>query len=371
MSDVVVVRVTDYDIEAIEGVVRGWVGGWVRGGERVLLKPNVLGAYPPERHVTTNPAVVEAVVRVLLDMGCRVWVGDSSGMPVHRGTARALEAAGMSELAHRYPVKVLPLEDVPAVDLPVPQGRVLERVRVSGLIEEVDWVVNLPKLKAHQLTRYTGAVKNLYGCVPGGIKQQYHAQAPTPSAFAHLLLDLYSALAPKLLFSLMDAVVSLEGSGPGPTGTPRRTAFLAFSPDAPALDLACCRAVGLDPSSVLHLRFAQERGLVGPLPGEAPEEAAPLLEAPMRFPGSSPAGWLGMAASRWVRSRPRVIEDRCRRCGYCARVCPVSCITMDGLPVWDYSRCIYCYCCHENCPHEAIELKEPLLLRLYRAFSGR
>ncbi|MEM5948224.1 DUF362 domain-containing protein [Spirochaetia bacterium 38H-sp] len=334
----------------------------------VLIKPNVLGAYTPDKNVTTNPNVVAAVAELLIDNGNRVVIGDSSGMPVKDGTKKALFDSGLKKLEEKYPgIKVIPFEEVPAVSLRVENPYVLDEVKVTGLITEVDYIINLPKLKAHQLTRYTGAVKNFYGCIPGGLKQQYHAMASKPLDFSNLLLDLYSVIRDKVLFSLMDAIVSLEGHGPGPTGTPANTGFLALSSDAVALDIACCRATGMDPETIMVNKLGVARNL-GSNSFDLPDFTVPV----MQYPVSSRLGWLGISVSRLVRTKPYVKANVCKSCSYCARVCPVSCITMkDGLPYWDYKKCIYCYCCHENCPHKAIDLKEPLVLKLYKIFSGR
>jgi uncharacterized protein (DUF362 family) len=125
-------------------------------GKTVLLKPNMLGAYPPHRHVTTHPAFVEAAAALFRGAGARVQVGDSSNgvYPVDEvwnvtGIRRAAELAG---------AEIVPFERAGSVER--------EGVRIAKPVFDADIVVNLPKFKTHGLTALTLATKNLYGCVP-------------------------------------------------------------------------------------------------------------------------------------------------------------------------------------------------------------
>ncbi|HOZ50055.1 MAG TPA: DUF362 domain-containing protein [Candidatus Hydrogenedentes bacterium] len=325
---------------------------------KVLVKPNVLSACRPDQHITTHPVVVEAVVELLVDGGNEVVVADSSCLPGR--TAKALEKTGLAEIGQRFgKVKVMPLEEATARPYADGGNKYLKVVHLSGMLDEVECIVNVPKLKSHTLVRFTGAVKNFLGCVPGGGKQQAHILAPTGKMFSQLLVDLYGFIKPKIRLNVMDGVVGLDGFGPGPTGRINPAGFVGLSADAVALDMACCDVMRADPMSVWTNRFAVECGLG--VHGFTPNQRLD----PVRFklPRSFPVpACLARPVSRIQQRRPVVDSSKCRKCGICAEVCPAKCIAMDEYPRWDYSKCIYCYCCHECCPHAAINLKRSLSL---------
>ena len=350
-----------YDVEAIAKVIADGVtdlGVAIPRQSRVLVKPNVLGAYAPERYITTHPAVVEAVIRVLLDNGNSVVVADSSCIP--GGTGRALEQSGMMGLkALSDAVSVCPFEEFPTRPHSAPGNRFLHEANLAQVLDDVECIVNVPKLKSHMLTKLTGAVKNLFGCIPGGGKQQAHVIAPSAEAFSHLLVDLYSFIKPRVRLNIIDAIVGIDGMGPGTAGRKNELGFIGLSTDAAALDMACCNVIRVDPQTIYTNRFAVERGLAD----EAFETNRDLAPVRFRVPGSIPLqAFLSRYISGLQRRRPTVVSRACERCGACAEVCPVQCITIDGEPRWDYDRCIYCYCCHEGCPHAAIKLKVSMAL---------
>ncbi len=331
----------------------------IPGGTKVLIKPNVLGAYAPERHITTHPAVIEAVVRVLLDNGNKVVIADSSSIP--GGTGRALQKSGIASLGETFDdVTVFPLEGLETRDYSNDGNYYLKKVNLPRFLDDVACMVNVPKLKSHSLTKLTGAVKNLLGCIPGGGKQQAHVIAPSTEEFSHLLVDLYGFLKPKIALNVMDGIVGIDGLGPGPTGRRNQAELFAVSADAVALDMACTRAVRSDPRSVATSRFAVDRGLAN-AEFDTTREIEPIrFRLPFTIPFQPVLAFLFKHVSGLQRRKPAVIEDKCEQCGICVKVCPVRCITMDGYPKWDYDRCIFCYCCHESCPYAAIKLKASL-----------
>lgn len=346
----------EYDAAAIERILADaltYTQTRLPEGGRVLVKPNVLGMYDPAQNITTHPAVVEAVVRLLLDGRNEVIVADSGALPGRTG--RALERTGLAALGARYgEITVRPFEEWPSRIHENPDNRFLKRVNLPEILDDVDGIVNLPKLKSHMLTRITAGVKNLFGCIPGGGKQQAHVIAPSAEEFAELIVDLYGFLQPRVLLNVLDGIVGLDGFGPGTGGRNAPCNFVAVSPDAVALDTALCGVIQQRPDSILTTRGAVARGL-GSSETVTNQTLEPVkFRLPKKFPLQT---FLFRHVSGVQRRKPAVIEQKCKRCGVCAEVCPVDCITMDGLPRWDYGRCIYCYCCHESCPHAAIKLR--------------
>ena len=339
----------------------GGIGRFVRPGMRVLLKPNLLAAVDLDRAVTTHPTVVQAVAELVAEAGGEVWIGDSPAGPVENGP-RVWRRSGMVDVASRTGARLVPFEGV-------------EWKRVGGNdyfiarpVFEADLVIDLPKLKTHVLTLYTGAVKNLFGTIPGTRKREVHLRAPGIQDFSRALVDVLALVRPGL--TIMDGVWGQEGNGPGTGGTPHRYGCLAASTDPVALDAVITHAMGYRPGEVLHLVEAERQGL-----GVADPQAIRVegdrkaldfgrLDLPRaRWYFRIPA-WMGAPLYRAARLRPRVVTARCIGCGRCVEVCPQGAIEAGKPPHFDLDRCIGCLCCGEVCPEGAIEPHRGLLARL-------
>ncbi|MGE5543675.1 MAG: DUF362 domain-containing protein, partial [Bacillota bacterium] len=190
----------------------------IKPGNLVLLKPNLLAPRKPEAAVTTHPAVVKEVAKRVLALGARVMVGDSSGGLVggHYPTERSLRVSGMTRVCEELGITAVNFDTTGSIRIPV-TGRFLTELEVARPVVEADVIINLPKLKTHSATLYTGAVKNMFGSVPGSRKADYHSQAPSARDFSRLLVDIIQCIAPQL--SIVDGVVGMEGNGPG-VGSP-------------------------------------------------------------------------------------------------------------------------------------------------------
>jgi len=381
LSKVALVRCQDYERERVLEAAReafaliGGLGRVVRPGQRVLIKPNLLSATPPERAVTTHPEVVRAVVRLVREAGAEAWVGDSPGGVEWRITKRALEASGIGPAAAEAGAAIKDFDGGDAQFVDCPEGAVLKRFAVAKAALDADVVISLAKLKTHGQALYTGAVKNVLGCVPGGGKIRVHQLAPKSRELAAALLDIYSVVRPRL--ALIDGIVAMEGNGPN-VGDPRRLGLLIASEDGVAADAVATHIIGYPPRSIHILRQAEERGLgVGDLRrievvGEPIESCVvpDFARASNLFFELIPAP-LARLIGGAVRVDPEIQQPACRRCGLCQRSCPAEAIEGDGPFVIDHALCIRCFCCHELCPHGAVVLRRSWLVRLYEAFHGR
>lgn len=348
----------------------GGMGAFVSPGQRVLLKVNLLARYAPERAVTTHPEVLRAVVREVLAAGGVPLVADSpGGRNTAASAARAFETSGMAAVCDDEGVGYRLLDD-DVVRVANPAGALYGAFTLGRDVVEADVLISLPKLKTHGFMMMTGAVKNLFGCIPGLEKAQYHVKVPAREDFAGMLVDLMLACRPAL--SIMDGVVAMEGQGPA-GGTPRQVGAVLASADSVALDVVAAAIIGLDPMEVYTNRAAADRG-IGPagLDGVDMAGADWRALAPGRF-GLPPRD----ASSKlppWLRDRVRGAftarpylrsEAECTRCVRCEQECPVSAIVVgDHGPSFDDGRCIRCYCCQELCPPQAIGLRAPLLARI-------
>jgi len=349
--------------QAVEAVLAplGGMGRFVRPGMRVLLKPNLLAAVDLERAVTTHPTVVRAVAELAHQAGAEVWIGDSPAGPVQNGP-RVWRKSGMADVAERTGARLVPFEMVSWKRLND------NDYFIANPVFEADLVINLPKLKTHVLTLYTGAVKNLFGTIPGTRKREVHCRAPGVQDFSRALVDVLELVRPGL--TIMDGVLGQEGNGPGAGGTPRQYGCLAASTDPVALDAVITQALGYRTGDVLHLAEAEARGLglSDPDAAQVVGDRGALDFGPVRLPRARwyfrIPSWVGRPLGRAVRLRPRLVARDCIGCGRCAEVCPQEAIAPGKPPHFDLDRCIGCLCCAEVCPQGAIELERSLLARL-------
>ncbi len=333
-------------------------------GQTVLVKPNILAGEPPGKGVTTHPSLVRAVVNKLRESGATVMVGDNPGVYGYGASEKAADKAGILEAAGdsfihlgRRPVnKSLPL---PAID----------HVMLADDVLQADLVINLPKLKTHGLTFYTGAVKNTFGYVVGGDKMRIHSRATTPRKFAEALVHIYALRPPEL--TIMDAVEVMEGNGPH-HGSLRHLGKILAGPNSVCLDAVAVGMIGREPQSIPHLEIAAKMGLgtIDLSEIDRNREFDPLTD--FKMPVTFVPGLLGIVLnrvlSRWINCLPSVDPAQCKRCGLCVKHCPVGAMQMkEGeCPAADKNLCISCYCCQEMCPEDAIALKGRLLTFLRR-----
>ncbi|MBT3377699.1 MAG: DUF362 domain-containing protein [Lentisphaerae bacterium] len=337
----------------------GGIASFVREGQTVLLKPNLLSPRPPEQAVTTHPTVVAAVAKLCFAAGAsRVWVGDSCAgdhsekrLWEKTGMTAAVPAAGAELKSFTEAVKPLPVGDL---TVPVPSW-----------LEEVDVVISLPKLKTHILTVLTCALKNTYGLVVGHAKAVYHGHFPSPREISHFLVDLHQALPPAL--NIVDAVTVMEGDGPA-NGTPAHAGLLLAARDPVAIDAVASRIFGVSPAAVPLIRRAEEVGLGAAdladitVVGSGKERAATCRFRHSRalFLQKLPPS-LFKLTTYLLTYRPKINQTTCVRCGVCAETCSQDAIIQrpDGTYRVEKARCILCMCCLEACPHEAVDVNSP------------
>ncbi len=324
-------------------------------GKNVLVKPNILAGEPPEKGVTTHPSLVKAVVKKLEAQKATVMVGDNPGVFGYGKSEKAAKTAGITTAAGesfihlgRTPVK----HEMSSADI--------SHVMIAKDVLTADFVINLPKLKTHSLTFYTGAIKNTFGYVVGGDKMRVHSQATSPARFAQALVDIYAVRPPEL--TIMDAIVAMEGNGPH-HGSLRDLGKILASENGVCLDAAAVHMIGSTPKTILHLAMAAEQGLgTIHLPDiDLNREITPLTDfkMPVTFVPGIVGVVLNRLLSRWINCVPVIMEQKCIKCGLCAKHCPVEAMKMEKgeCPVADKKECINCYCCQEMCPEDAIILK--------------
>ncbi len=348
----------------------GGMLAFVRPGQSVLLKPNLLGPFAVERAVTTHPAIVRAVILLVQEAGGRVFVGDSSGLGQLAGVVRA---CGLAPVLAETGAELLDFSE--PQEMEVPEHRLVSKLTLARALSRVDVIITLPKLKTHGQMTLTAALKNQYGCIPGALKSHWHFRLQEPEWLAALILDVNRAVHPAL--AILDAVTAMEGGGPT-SGTPRQVGALLASRDLPAVDTVACHLIKLDPMRVPLLAAARKQGF-----GETELERIQVwgtdlqsLVIPDFKQVDHPRDVLRLLplpkpALHWFRRQwtalPHIIDGRCTRCGICEKSCPVEPAAIHPKSTagekLDAEQCIRCYCCHEFCPSHAIELRAPWLAR--------
>ncbi|MFH1996138.1 MAG: DUF362 domain-containing protein [Candidatus Omnitrophota bacterium] len=366
MVNVAVVQCTEYDPEKVLRAVRrsidllGGMDRFVKSGQKVFIKPNLLSARKPEEGVDTHPSVVRAVVKLVKEAGAKAMIGDSPGGFIdNEYIDKVFEVSGMKALAKEERVDCARLTESVSV----------KGYPISKLILESDLIISVPKFKTHDLMTLTLGVKNLYGAVTGPHKVHLHLGAPKPEDFANIVVDIFEIAKPAL--TILDGIVAMEGGGPA-AGPLKKMGCIASSADAVALDAVISSMVGLKPLDVPSTKAAFERGL-----GEADINKIKVVGDGLKeFSGKNfklPTVQLLKRAPRalskilvsLVKFYPDIGQQLCKKCGMCEKSCPAKAISVKNKQyVIDRSLCIKCFCCREVCRYNAIDLKKNIFAKM-------
>ena len=379
-TPVALVECKEYDQKLVDEALKraldllGGIDKFIHPGQKVLLKINLLSGKEPEKAVTTHPTVLRGMIKLIKELGATPLVGDSpaaEGNNNYEKYLKILTVAGLKEVADETGTEILHFNSS-RVDITNPEAHVFKKFTISGELSKADVLINMPKLKTHGLALLTGSVKNTFGCIPGMLKGQLHMRAPHRPEFSQMIVDFYTFLKPKIVLNIMDAVIGMEGNGPG-SGDPREIGAILAGVDGVAVDSVACRIVGKDPYALLTCKFAEEqgRGIANPdkidILGDKIEKFLindfKVLEADVS--SSRLFSFIIRTFRSPTTAKPVVSAKKCTKCNTCVENCPVNAMTMDKKsPVIDYNTCIRCYCCQEVCPEGAVTLKKGILYGL-------
>lgn len=346
-------------------------------GKQVAVKPNLLSATRVEQAVVTHPEMFRAALQLVREHGGTPVLVES---PAVHSLHRVMKKAGYDRIAAQEGCRVADARRT--TTLHYDGGERYRSFEIISDLFEADFVFNLPKFKTHNLTYITGAVKNLFGFISGLNKSRWHLKARTKAEFSGFLLDLYAALLngfekPKEFIHVMDAIVGMEGQGPGASGRPRKIGAILTSADAVAADAIATRLTGLDAAEADTLTLGERRRL-----GAASLDKIEVLGAGLdefqvpRF--TAYRSNLRMSVVNWsmrlpfardlVIDKPVLSMQKCTLCLQCLEICPSGAISRSGgtgrTLLYDYRKCIRCFCCMEVCPEAAIELRRAPLQEL-------
>ena len=366
-SKVSIVRCNEYSSSLVSQAVKkaidalGGISTFIKPQSRVLVKPNLLMAKEPEFGITTHPEVVRAVVKILKEINCKIFIGDGPSVwgAQSENIGEVYERTGLKRISEEEEVELVKFD----------KRRWREKFPLTTWLDNCDYLISIPKFKTHELTTLTGAIKNLFGLVSDKYKTELHRKYFYAADFSNILVDIYAQTRPAL--TVIDSIIAMEGDGPATSGKLYDAGLILAGSDCVALDSILALIMGLKPCDVLTTKEAARRGLgnadiksiqiLGELLEDVIEKQFELPKASLakRFP--APIAYI---FRHLIRFYPRVEHKNCIRCGSCIKTCPKKVIRMKNERInIDYSGCISCFCCQEICPASAIKVKKSVLAK--------
>lgn len=371
--DVAVVRCKTYNVEAVKPALEEAVNAvngldFVKSGMKIIIKPNLVSFKKPDAAATTHPALLEALVEMLLARGADVTIGDSPGGPHSLPLLnRVYTATGMDRL-EKLGAKLNRNMNEKTVDFP--EGKVLKNFTYTEYLDEADAIIDFCKLKSHGMLGMSAAVKNLFGTIPGLKKPEVHYKFQNDAEFADMLVDLNEYFKPRL--AICDAVVGMEGNGPT-AGTPRQIGAIIASKSTYYADVVGAELIGMNIDGLPTLQAAYERGFApassknlrvyGDIRALTVDDfKAPPVRGLSFMRKGNVLHFISKAA---LEHKPTLKKRLCVGCGECARMCPAKAIEMKNKkPHINREKCIRCFCCQEFCPRAAMVAHRPLAAKV-------
>jgi len=370
-TKVAVVKCNNYDpalVQKATAIAIDSLGGilnFIKPQSKVLVKPNLLMSINPESGVVTHPEVVRAVIKILKDINCKIFVGDGPSVwgKNIENVGQVYRETGIKKVCEEEGVLLVEFD----------KRRWRQKFPLTTWLDECDTIVNIPKFKTHNLTLLTGAIKNLFGLISGTYKTELHKNYFYKEDFSKILVDIFQEAKPAL--TVVDSIVAMEGDGPGTSGKLRHQNLLLAGADCVAVDSVLALIMGLEPQEILTTKEAARRAL-----GEASVNAIEIIGSkleevmgePFLLPKTSvitsvkknlPLPIINLA-KKLIKYYPYVQRNNCISCEACIRTCPVKIIRMENKRIRiDYPKCIACFCCLEVCPASAIKLKKSIFAK--------
>lgn len=312
----------------------------------IAVKLNLVGPFSPDKAITTHPEVLELLLSVLSGLDYTIKVCEDIE------NEENITKTQIKPVLDKYGLEFYNLRDYGYTNIDI-NGIAYE---YSSLILESDFFIQLPKFKNHLLTNYTGAIKNMYGCISYQQRKAFHKYTNLDE-FSKIIGNVYSIRKPD--YVIMDAITAMDGFGPS-LGDPIKLGYLIFGEDSVSIDEFITKLVGYDTKELAVLKAAwdmklakekrnsidNKESMVGSFEREF--EKLPVFHGPQY-----------KKYFEILRHNYFIDYERCIGCGICIMKCPFKAITMkDGLPVITKEKCTMCTCCMEHCPKTAINVKK-------------
>lgn len=223
----------------------------ISGWKKVLIKVNFITVKTWDTGATTDPVVVEAIIKKLRELPVKVYVVESDATTT--SADKAFEVTGMKEMCKRNGVKCLNLRyEKEKIKIDVQNGEAIKRITVPRIVTE-SAIISAAKLKTHRTTGVTLGMKNMFGLLPDKFKAKYHFKG-----INKVIVDINTVLRPAL--TVIDGFVGMEGRGPA-GGKPVQMDLIIAGTDQVATDSTACRVMGIDPHEIPHIHKAYRKGL--------------------------------------------------------------------------------------------------------------
>lgn len=223
----------------------------LQGYNRVLIKVNFITTKTWESGATTDPIVVEAIIKKLKELPVETFVVESDATMTNAD--KAFEATGMKEMCQQNGVQFLNLRyEKEKVKVPISSCETLGSITVPRIVKE-SAIISAAKLKTHYSTKVTLGMKNMFGLMPDKFKMKFHAKG-----ISGVIVDINTVIKPAL--TVIDGFIGMEGRGPT-DGTPIKMDLIIAGKDVVATDATAARVMGFDPKEISHIRRASEKGL--------------------------------------------------------------------------------------------------------------
>ncbi len=372
--------ITDYESDEIQKALEtclfnlGGIENFIKPQSNVFVKINHLSPpSPPEKAIVTHPLFTKEVLRLLKQLEVNITVGDDIFSKEEDG----FRISGYRKICEDMGVHLLNLKEAGFREVRC-QGELLKKVFISPPVLDADFILNLPKLKTHSFTVFTGAVKNMFGVIPHGYRHRYHREFIKNDVFSQMLVDIFSCVPPHL--TIMDGIIAMEGEGPS-AGNPKNVGVIIASKDAVAVDAVALKITCTNPMNIYTTQNAHERGLgIGRIEEiDIKGENIPDVEV-RDFKHSTVAiglfrrklpSFLYATIQNQLTFIPEIIPENCTVCQECVNICPLNAARLkeDSVKI-DKSLCIHCLCCHEVCRFQAVKLNQRPLGRIIRRLSS-
>lgn len=336
----------------------------VSDGDTVYLKPNFVAPRDSSRGVTTNFEVIRVVAEEVRRCGGIPVLFETPAFEFDKNTV--FDVLGVFDFAHKNKINLIngPINLIKA---PV-EGKAFKAIKIPQILHKAK-IINLPKLKSHVSAKMTCGIKNLIGLLPDSEKRKVHIYD-----IHECIADIYKVFQP--ILTVVDAVTCMEGDGPT-YGDKIDLGLIISGRDTLATDKVCSQIIGLPWQEVKYMRLANRMSneIKINVVGESITDIQKHFQIPEKsfffhllfrliyifdvlfskiF--SQPLNRF-LYSTGYVGTNPKIIKDKCNKCGDCIEVCPIAGVMMVENYKVDYKNCIRCLECYLACDQQAISIK--------------
>ena len=348
--------------DLLEGISK-----FIKPSHKVLIKPDLYNATLPNQAKTTNPNIVSALAELIAQIGAKCIIADSpKGSFKQSKLDNVYDKTKMLQASNNGNAQLSVNEHISIITNPA--GECSRDIYILDAVNDADVIINVGKLRCDKHLGLIGCSQNLFGLVPGKVKQLIKSRCYTLNAYYNYLIDLYEALDNKIVINVLDGIVGNESND-----DPRILNAILIGENCYAVDSVALRVINQNPNNSLLLNEAQRRGKFDfstTIEGDNIETLICSDFNYTKFLNNVKSG----SAKKFKREynsyqrRPIISSKLCKGCKVCANNCPMNAINMKNnsvgeYAVVDYNKCVTCMKCVQNCPYKIIKTRTPIKYR--------